>query len=54
MNRTVSRPLGSSPSVLLAHTERLVQEAIAGILQQAAFLGQGTSVFLMRRAASHT
>jgi DNA-binding NarL/FixJ family response regulator len=38
MNRTVSRPLGSSPSVLLAHNERLVREAIAGILQQADFL----------------
>jgi DNA-binding NarL/FixJ family response regulator len=38
MKRTISRPLGSSPSVLLAHTERLVQEAIAGILQQAGFL----------------
>ena len=37
MNRTVSRPLGSSPSVLLAHNERLVREAIAGILQQAGF-----------------
>jgi DNA-binding NarL/FixJ family response regulator len=38
MNRTISRPLGSSPSVLLAHNERLVREAIAGILQQADFL----------------
>src|ERR671915_1232839 len=37
MNPTVSRPLGSSPSVLLAHTERLVREAITGILQQAGF-----------------
>jgi DNA-binding NarL/FixJ family response regulator len=37
MNRTISRPLSSSPSVLLAHTERLVREAIAGILQQAGF-----------------
>src|ERR687895_959642 len=35
MNRTVSRPLGSSPSVLLAHNEQLVREAIAGILQEA-------------------
>jgi DNA-binding NarL/FixJ family response regulator len=38
MNRTTSRPLGSSPSVLLAHNERLVREAIAGILQQADFV----------------
>jgi hypothetical protein len=38
MNRTISRPLGSSPSVLLAHNERLVREAIAGILQQAGFV----------------
>jgi DNA-binding NarL/FixJ family response regulator len=38
MNRTVSRPLGSSPSVLLAHNEQLVRETIAGILQQADFL----------------
>ena len=38
MNRTISRPLGSSPSVLLAHNERLVREAVAGILQQADFL----------------
>jgi RNA polymerase sigma factor (sigma-70 family) len=37
MNRTISRPLGSSPSVLLAHNERLVREAIAGILQLAGF-----------------
>jgi RNA polymerase sigma factor (sigma-70 family) len=37
MNSTISRPLGSSPSVLLAHNERLVREAIAGILQQAGF-----------------
>jgi two-component system nitrate/nitrite response regulator NarL len=37
MNPTISRPLGSSPSVLLAHNERLVREAIAGILQQAGF-----------------
>jgi two-component system, NarL family, nitrate/nitrite response regulator NarL len=35
MNRRTSRPLDSSPSVLLAHNERLVREAIAGILQQA-------------------
>jgi two-component system, NarL family, nitrate/nitrite response regulator NarL len=35
MNRTILRPLGSSPSVLLAHNERLVREAIAGILQEA-------------------
>jgi two-component system response regulator NreC len=38
MNRTISRPLDSSPSVLLAHNERLVREAIAGILQQAEFV----------------
>src|SRR5918996_245100 len=37
MNHLISRPLGSSPSVLLAHNERLVREAIAGILQQAGF-----------------
>jgi two-component system, NarL family, nitrate/nitrite response regulator NarL len=37
MNPTISRPLGSSPLVLLAHNERLVREAIAGILQQAGF-----------------
>ena len=37
MNPTISRPLGSSPSVLLAHNELLVREAIAGILQQAGF-----------------
>ena len=37
MNRTISRPLSSSPSVLLAHNERLVREATAGILQQAGF-----------------
>jgi two-component system nitrate/nitrite response regulator NarL len=37
MNRTTSRPVSSSPSVLLAHTERLAREAIAGILQQAGF-----------------
>jgi DNA-binding NarL/FixJ family response regulator len=37
MNRTTSRPLSSSPSVLLAHPERLAREAIAGILQQAGF-----------------
>jgi two-component system nitrate/nitrite response regulator NarL len=35
MNRTISRPLDSSPSVLLAHNEQLVREAIARILQQA-------------------
>jgi two-component system, NarL family, nitrate/nitrite response regulator NarL len=35
MNRTILRPLNSSPSVLLAHNERLVREAIAGILQEA-------------------
>jgi DNA-binding NarL/FixJ family response regulator len=35
MNRPISRPLDSFPSVLLAHNERLVREAIAGILQQA-------------------
>jgi two-component system nitrate/nitrite response regulator NarL len=38
MNRTISRPLGSSPSVLLAHTGRLVREGIAGILRQAGFI----------------
>jgi DNA-binding NarL/FixJ family response regulator len=38
MNRTTSRPLDSSPSVLLAHNERLVREAIASILQQTGFL----------------
>ena len=38
MNRTTSRPVVSSPSTLLAHTKRLVREAIAGILQQAGFL----------------
>jgi two-component system, NarL family, nitrate/nitrite response regulator NarL len=38
MNRTTSRPLGSSPSVLLAHNERLVREAFARILQQAEFV----------------
>ena len=38
MNRTISRPLDSSPSVLLAHNERLVREAITGILQQADFV----------------
>src|ERR687895_1946583 len=35
MNRPISRPLDLFPSVLLAHNERLVREAIAGILQQA-------------------
>lgn len=35
MNRTILRPLNSSPSVLLAHNERLVREAVAGILQEA-------------------
>jgi two-component system, NarL family, nitrate/nitrite response regulator NarL len=35
MNRTILHPLNSSPSVLLAHNERLVREAIAGILQEA-------------------
>src|ERR671915_1684125 len=35
MNRATSRPLDSSPSVLLAHNERLVREAIVGILQEA-------------------
>ena len=35
MNHLISRPLGSSSSVLLAHNERLVREAIAGILHQA-------------------
>jgi two-component system, NarL family, nitrate/nitrite response regulator NarL len=38
MNRAASRPLDSSPSVLLAHNERLVREAIASILQQAEFV----------------
>jgi DNA-binding NarL/FixJ family response regulator len=38
MNRTTSRPVASSPSILLAHNERMVREAIAGILQQAGFL----------------
>jgi two-component system, NarL family, nitrate/nitrite response regulator NarL len=38
MNPTISRPLGSSPSVLLAHNERLVREAIAGILQRSGFV----------------
>src|SRR5919106_5201105 len=38
MNRTTSRPLDSSPSVLLAHTGRLVREGIAGILRQAGFV----------------
>jgi DNA-binding NarL/FixJ family response regulator len=38
MNRTTSRPLGSSPSVLLVHNERLVREAFARILQQAEFV----------------
>jgi RNA polymerase sigma factor (sigma-70 family) len=38
MNRTTSRPLSSSPSVLLAHNKQLVREAIAGILQQADFV----------------
>ncbi len=37
MNRTISRPLSSSPSAVLAHPEQLVREAIAGILQQAGF-----------------
>jgi DNA-binding NarL/FixJ family response regulator len=35
MKRTISGPLGPSPSVLLAYNERLVREAIAGVLQQA-------------------
>src|SRR5919106_2213630 len=38
MNRTILRPLDSSPSVLLAHTWRLVREGIAGILRQAGFV----------------
>jgi DNA-binding NarL/FixJ family response regulator len=38
MKRTISRPLDSSPSVLLAHNEQMVREAIAGILQQVGFL----------------
>ena len=38
MNRTISHPLDSSPSVLLAHNKQLVREAIAGILQQADFV----------------
>src|ERR671915_838406 len=37
MNRTISGPLSSSPSAVLAHNEQLVREAIAGILQQAGF-----------------
>jgi DNA-binding NarL/FixJ family response regulator len=37
MNRTLSRTLDSSPSVLLAHAGRLVREGIAGILHQAGF-----------------
>ena len=38
MNRTLSRPSGSSPSVLLAHPGRLVREGIAGILYEAGFV----------------
>jgi hypothetical protein len=38
MNHLISRPLSSSPTVLLAHTEQLVREAIAGVLQQAGFV----------------
>jgi DNA-binding NarL/FixJ family response regulator len=38
VKHTISRLSGSSPSVLLVHNERLVREAIAGILQQAGFL----------------
>src|SRR5918996_6495470 len=38
MNRTILRPLDSSPSVLLAHTGRLVRKGIAGILRQAGFV----------------
>jgi DNA-binding NarL/FixJ family response regulator len=37
MNRTLPRQLDSSPSVLLAHSGRLVREGIAGILHQAGF-----------------
>jgi two-component system, NarL family, nitrate/nitrite response regulator NarL len=37
MNRTLSRTLDSSTSVLLAHAGRLVREGIAGILHQAGF-----------------
>ena len=37
MNRTLPLQLDSPPSVLLAHTSRLVREGIAGILQQAGF-----------------
>jgi DNA-binding NarL/FixJ family response regulator len=38
MNRTLSRPSGSSPTVLLAHPGRLVREGIAGILQETGFV----------------
>jgi two-component system, NarL family, nitrate/nitrite response regulator NarL len=38
MNRTLSRPSGSSLSVLLAHPGRLVREGIAGILYEAGFV----------------
>src|SRR5919106_5612631 len=57
MNPTISRPLGSSPSVLLAHNERLVREAIAGILQQAGFsvLDQTDAIDqLQQRVRQHT
>jgi DNA-binding CsgD family transcriptional regulator len=38
MNHTPLRPLNFSPSVLLAHTSRLVREGITGILQQAGYV----------------
>ncbi len=37
MNRTLPLQLDSPPSMLLAHTSRLVREGIAGILHQAGF-----------------
>jgi DNA-binding NarL/FixJ family response regulator len=56
MNRTTSPPLSSSPSVLLVHTEQLVREAIAGILQQAGLevLGQTEAIDqLQQRVRQH-
>ena len=56
MNHLISRPLGSSPSVLLAHNERLVREAIAGILHQAELivLDQTDSIdHLQQRVRQH-
>jgi DNA-binding NarL/FixJ family response regulator len=41
MNHTPLRPLNFSPSVLLAHTSRLVREGITGILQQAGYVVLG-------------